>query len=138
MPSTEINVFKRRIAQTTKANSARKLPNGLWSVVCSEGLMDKSEGTASKAKIMDVAFYFTREDAWEESAYLLGKRPNETPGRDWAPPRLLRWGGNLREPLPDGVRNFGHRTCRRRVQHGWVPAARPQRTYERAVPVVAC
>ena len=40
--------------------------------------MDKSEGTASKAKVMDVAFYFTREDAWEESAYLLGKRPNET------------------------------------------------------------
>jgi len=79
MSSQMISVTKGRIAQTTKANAARNLPTGLWSVVCSPPYDKPAEGgTVSKSKIMDLLFYVTKEDAWEESAFLLGKRADET------------------------------------------------------------
>ena len=79
MSSGEVSINKGRAAQTSKANAARKLPAGLWSVVCSSGLYDKpaEDGTVSKSKVIDVVFYVTKEEAWEESAYLLGRRSNE-------------------------------------------------------------
>ena len=77
MSSTPVSIFKGRIAQVTKANAARGLTEGLWAVVCSEGLYDKDAATVSKAKLLDAVFYTTKAEAYEESAFLLGKRPNE-------------------------------------------------------------
>ena len=79
MSSDEVSITKGRVAQTSKANAVRKLPAGLWSVVCSRGPYDKPAegGTVSKSKVMDVIFYVTKSEAWEESAYLLGKRSSD-------------------------------------------------------------
>ena len=80
MSSDVIPITKGRVAQTTKANAVHKLPTGLWSVVCIHGPYDKPAegGTVSKSKIMDVIFYVTKGEAWEESACLLGERLSET------------------------------------------------------------
>ena len=80
MSSSMISITKGRVAQTTKANAVHKLPTGLWSVVCIHGPYDKPAegGTVSKSKVMDVIFYVTKSEAWEESAYLLGKRSSDT------------------------------------------------------------
>ena len=71
MSSSMISITKGRVAQTTKANAARNLPEGLWSVVTSRGPYEKPAegGTVSKSKVMDVIFYVTKSEAWEESAW---------------------------------------------------------------------
>ena len=76
MASNPVTIAKGRVARTTKANAARNLPEGVWAVVTSDGLYDKA-GSTGRSKLMDVVFYVTREDAWEESAFLLGKRSGE-------------------------------------------------------------
>ena len=100
MSSIQITIFKGRVAQTTKANSARNLPEGLWSVVCSNGLYDKvnGEGTVSKSKQLDAIFYTTKGDAWEESAYVLGKRTNEREAET-----ALRRGRSVNGGITEGI-----------------------------------
>ena len=66
MSSGEVSITKGRVAQTSKANAVRKLPAGLWSVVCSRGPYDKPAegGTVSKSKVVDVIFYTTKQGIW--------------------------------------------------------------------------
>ena len=57
-------------------NSALGLVEVCWSVVVSNGFIDKVQSTVStKSKIAHVLFYTNKYDAYEESAFLFGKRP---------------------------------------------------------------
>ena len=97
MSSHAFSITKGRVAQTTKTNTARNLPTGLWSVVCSNGLYDKPGGTVSRSKLMDVVFYNNKAEAWEESAFLLGMRTGE--GREETALRRGRSVGGVTEGI---------------------------------------
>ena len=82
MSSTQFNVSKGRIAQTLKDHdsSHSHLPKGTFSVVTSGGFVAANgnaltrQGTPSKSRCAELLFYASKADAYEESAYLVGKR----------------------------------------------------------------
>ena len=95
MSSAQIEVFKGRIAPTGKANAALNLHEvGLWSCVTSDGIYHKNNAREGAAphKLLDCLFYTNKADAWEESAYLHGKRPSES-GAETARRRSRSVGG---------------------------------------------
>ena len=79
-PAT-IVVKKGRIAATTKTHSALGLTTtGVWSVVVSDGFYEGPVTSSGRAaRLIDVLFFASKRDAWEESAYLLGERTDEAP-----------------------------------------------------------
>ena len=94
MSSANVEVFKGRVAVTTKSNFSLNLLNaGVYSVVTSDGFYDKHQGpdgSASKAKLVDVLFFVAKGDAWEESAYVLGKRTHDAHADEEAARRRSR------------------------------------------------
>ena len=73
------NAAKGRIAETMKDYVSLDIPKGSWSVVTSDGFQYQTEaltrqGTQPKARCAEVLFYASKADAYEESAYLVGKR----------------------------------------------------------------
>ena len=78
--SSVIEVSIGRVAPTTKVNTALDLHEfPLWSVAASNGFYTKDGGSVGTSpKYLDVLFYSNKGDAWAESAYVLGKRPNES------------------------------------------------------------
>ena len=76
------NAAKGRIAETQKDYVSLDIPKGSWSVVTSDGFQHQtgaltSQGTQSKARCAEVLFYVSKADAYEESAYLVGKREGQ-------------------------------------------------------------
>ena len=82
-PITSDSISKGRIAATTKAHLSLNIPAGSWSVVLSDGVQEVLNTAASgsagrssrgRSKVADLIFYASKDDAWEESAHLNGKR----------------------------------------------------------------
>ena len=84
MSSANFNVSKGRIAQTQKDYESAQIPRGTYSVVISDGFYAKQpevggrQAGGSKARCADLYFYASKVDAYEESAYLVGKREGQT------------------------------------------------------------
>ena len=81
MSSAQIEIRKGRVVATERPNAALSLHElGLWSCVTSEGVYHTANARegAGPRKLLDCIFYVNKGDAWEESAYLLGKRPDES------------------------------------------------------------
>ena len=78
--SAIIEVSIGRVASITKANAALNLLEvPFWSVAVSDGFYHKDAAPISTTpKYLDALFYPSQGDAWAESAYLLGKRPDES------------------------------------------------------------
>ena len=66
-----------RVLQSTKANKFHKLPSHAWSVVVVGPHDAEALRFKNKTEVIDIIFYTTQHDAMEESAYLVGKRPDE-------------------------------------------------------------
>ena len=91
---TSESILKGRVAATTKANVSLNIPLGSWSVVVSDGVQEvinpapvpgpAGRTSRGRSKMADLIFYASKSDAWEESAYLNGKRactPDEVTAR---------------------------------------------------------
>ena len=81
---TSDSIEKGRVAATVKANVSLNIPAGSWSVVVSNGIKEvlnpatgsgpSGRTSRGRSKVADLIFYASKSDAWEESAYLNGKR----------------------------------------------------------------
>ena len=87
--SSAIEVSVGRVAITNKASPALNLHEvPLWSVAVSNGFYQKEGGPAGTSlKYLDALFYVGKGDAWAESAYLMGKRPEESGAGTHVSPR---------------------------------------------------
>ena len=98
--SSAIEVSVGRVAITNKASPALNLHEvPLWSVAVSNGFYQKENGPAGTSlKYLDALFYVGKGDAWAESAYLMGKRPDES-GAGTARRRGRSVGGGVKEGI---------------------------------------
>ena len=98
--SSAIEVSVGRVAITNKASPALNLHEvPLWSVAVSNGFYQKEGGPAGTSlKYLDALFYVGKGDAWAESAYLMGKRPDES-GAGTARRRGRSVGGGVKEGI---------------------------------------
>ena len=69
-----------RVAQVTKEVPGSMATKGLWSVIVKPNTKRIPAGSSTKIIVESCNFRFfeTREDAWEESGWLLKKRPTDT------------------------------------------------------------
>ena len=80
-----------RIAVTTKNTASGNVPIGAWSVLVSDGVKQPppavnngsgngggagSERASRSKNVCDIIFFASKADAYEESAFLNGKRPD--------------------------------------------------------------
>ena len=76
-------------------SSHSHLPKGTFSVVTSDGFVAANgnaltrQGTPSKSRCAELLFYASKADAYEESAYLVGKRVKAGGTSGGSPPRSL-------------------------------------------------
>ena len=90
MSSAQVKDLKKgRVAATTKQSTGNNIPVGVWSVIISDGAKQVNSAgvsgnsgnnpAASRAgrskNVCDIVFFVDKADAYEESAYLNGKRP---------------------------------------------------------------
>ena len=89
MSSVQLEDLKKgRVAATTRQEHYYHLPVGAWSVLISDGAKQFNSagitgdpgsnsfaGRGRPKNVCDIIFYADKADAYEESAYLNGKRP---------------------------------------------------------------
>ena len=115
MSSANFNVSKGRIAQTQKDYESAQIPRGTYSVVISDGFYAKQpevggrQAGGSKARCADLLFYVSKVDAYEESAYLVGKREGQSQQEVAA--RRARSLGGRPKTLDTHVELVSRRSC---------------------------
>ena len=75
-----------RVTRVTRASRILNVTSGSWGVVVAAPYQVSQEqwratgysGRAPNGPVADLVFYVGKTDAWEESAYINGKRPSET------------------------------------------------------------